>query len=91
MEHINEQGELTMSTNKTDHESGSIKFFAIVGGISFAFGVMIALFDLMYNPVFSALLSLMFIFIGSACLMVASAKFLQGLDKHAKEHDQRHH
>lgn len=90
MEHINESGELTMTTGQSKHDHGSTKFFAIVAAISFAFGVYIALFDFMRNSVSSAIVSLLFIFVGSACSMVAGAKFLQSISDAPEDNDQTH-
>lgn len=57
------------------------KFFGIVGGCAILFGVGVTVFDLMFDPIRSAILSLAFIMVGSLCLMVAAAKFLKRMDK----------
>lgn len=81
MVHTQDSEELTMSANKTSSDSSTTKFFSIYALLGIGFGCAIALFDLMFNPILSALLGLIFIFVGSACAMVAAAKFLHAMDQ----------
>ncbi len=69
-----------MSSGKKSQDTGEW-FFGIVGCGAIIFGVGVTVFDLMFDPVRSALLSLSFIMLGSLCLMVAVAKFLKNVDK----------
>ena len=80
MEQVEDNGEITMAPVKNESDPGSIKFFAILALVTIGFGAGIAMFDLMKNNVFSALLGVIFIFIGCGCAMVAAAKFLQKID-----------
>lgn len=65
------------------------RFFGIVGGGAIIFGVIVVLFDLMFDPMRSAIMSLLYILIGSICLMVAAAKFLNNTDKKINEANER--
>lgn len=79
-----------MTNDKPSRDAGGTKFFTIFAFIGIGFGCAIALFDLMFSPVLSALLGLAFIFVGSACAMVAAAKFLQALDERISKPSTHH-
>ena len=81
MERIQESGEIAMTAKQSSGKSSSTKFFGIIALITIGFGSAIALFDLMFSPVLSALAGLVFIFFGSACAMIAAAKFLEAMDQ----------
>jgi len=69
-----------MTKEESPTDTSTMKFFAIIGVLTFAFGTCVALFDIMYYPVLSALLGVMFIVVGSTCLMIAIGKFLRSMD-----------
>ena len=60
---------------------GSQKFFGIVGLLAIGFGVCVAFFDMMFDPTRSAILGVVYILLGSLCLMCAVAMFLRHLDQ----------
>lgn len=61
--------------------NSSVRFFSIVGFIGMAFGACVALFNLAYSPVESAILSVLFLSVGGVCSMYALGLFLSHLDK----------
>lgn len=60
--------------------SDSTRFFTVVGVVCMIFGCLISLFDLMYSPLPSAILSLLFLIIGGVCSMVGVGGYLQAMD-----------
>lgn len=55
--------------------------FIIFGALSISFGAGIALFDFMFDPVWSALLGVIYIGLGSFFVMLATALFLERREK----------
>ena len=60
--------------------SDSTRFFIVLGVVCMIFGCLITLFDLMYNPMSSAILSLLFLLIGGTCSMVGVGGYLHAMD-----------
>lgn len=69
------------------YEKDLQNFFVIMGILGVGFGVGIALFDLMYDPILSALLSVLFIIAGGVCVMVGGSYFLKRLEAHIAQDD----
>lgn len=79
----------------SDEERHS-KFFMSVGGGCMLLGALIALLDIMHNPVFSALAGLLFLFIGGVCVMLTVGYYLKDYDEkyietESQPHDIPHH
>ena len=70
-----------MESTQVQSKDNNIKFFAVVGMIVMAIGAIVSLFDVMYEPVMSALLGLTFLMIGGVCVMLAVWQYLMALDQ----------
>jgi hypothetical protein len=69
-----------MSHSHVNKANDSTYFFTFVGVACLVFGALISLYDLMYQPILSALLSLLFLVVGGSCSMIGVAGFLHAID-----------
>lgn len=69
-----------MSHSHANKVSDSTHFFTFVGVACLIFGALVSLYDLMYEPILSALLSIMFLVVGGVCSMIGVAGFLHAID-----------
>jgi len=87
MENIQPNKETLETASNPSGDGNLTKFLTIFAFFGTALGCVIVLYNLMFNPIMSALVALVFLFMGSTCAIIAAAKFLQHLDQHINNND----